>query len=277
MQAKAGNLGAVMEILTGTGEEELKELLEKQNQSGETAFYVAAEYAVHDAAAAQGHIEIVNLLLDAGSSLATIAKSNGKTALHSAARNGHVEVVQAMEPGISTRIDQKGQTALHMAVKGQKIEVVEELVVAEPSSVNRKGRAQTIFSIFPTFLPYQTRINPKIILWTVHNFAMSRSLSTLYPKTEIFWGSVKAKGLNNAINSTTVVNCAVLIASVTFAAIYTVPGEYIDDPNEIPPGQYSLGEPNVAPKAPFIIFFVFDSIALFISLADVVAWCKHQS
>ena len=60
--------------------------------------------------------------------------------MHSAARNGHVEVVQAlltMEPGISTRIDQKGQTALHMAVKGQNIEVVEELVVAEPSSVNR--------------------------------------------------------------------------------------------------------------------------------------------
>ncbi|KAJ6378069.1 hypothetical protein OIU78_028324 [Salix suchowensis] len=57
-----------------------------------------------------------------------------------------------------------------------------------------------------------------------------------------------AEGLNNAINSTTVV--AVLIASVTFAAIYTVPGEYIDDPNEIPPGQYSLGEANVAPKAP---------------------------
>ncbi|KAJ6740906.1 ANKYRIN REPEAT PLANT PROTEIN [Salix purpurea] len=101
--ARAGNLGAVMEILTGTGEEELKELLEKQNQSGETALYVAAEYAVHAAAAAQGHIEIVNFL----------------------------------QPGISTRIDQKGQTALHMAVKGQNIEVVEELVVAEPSSFTK--------------------------------------------------------------------------------------------------------------------------------------------
>jgi ankyrin repeat protein len=114
----------------------------------------------------------VNFLLDAGSSLSTIDKSNGKTALHSAARNGHVEVVRAlltMDPGIATRIDKKGQTALHMAVKGQNIEVVEELIVADPSAVNRidtkgntplhiatrKGRAQANFSLFPTFLAYQ--------------------------------------------------------------------------------------------------------------------------
>ncbi|KAG8655336.1 hypothetical protein MANES_04G029301v8 [Manihot esculenta] len=76
-----------------------------------------------------------------------------------------------------------------------------------------------------------------------------------------------AEGLNNAINSTTVV--AVLIATVTFAAIFTVPGQYVDDMNSISRGQ-SLGEANIAPKAPFIVFFIFDSIALFISLAVVV-------
>lgn len=76
-----------------------------------------------------------------------------------------------------------------------------------------------------------------------------------------------AEGLNNAINSTTVV--AVLIATVAFAAIFTVPGQYVDDPEDIPPGQ-SLGEANIAPKASFMIFFIFDSIALFISLAVVV-------
>ncbi|KAJ6413672.1 hypothetical protein OIU84_006471 [Salix udensis] len=75
------------------------------------------------------------------------------------------------------------------------------------------------------------------------------------------------EGLNNAINSTTVV--AVLIATVAFAAIFTVPGQYVDDPEEKAPGQ-SLGEANVAPQASFIIFFIFDSIALFISLAVVV-------
>lgn len=75
------------------------------------------------------------------------------------------------------------------------------------------------------------------------------------------------EGLNNAINSTTVV--AVLIATVTFAAIFTIPGQYTDDPTDIPPGA-SLGEARVAAQAPFTIFFVFDSLALFISLAIVV-------
>lgn len=74
-------------------------------------------------------------------------------------------------------------------------------------------------------------------------------------------------GLNNAINSTTVV--AVLIATVAFAAIFSVPGQYVDDPADIPIG-LSLGEANIAPEAPFVIFFVFDSVALFISLAVVV-------
>lgn len=78
-----------------------------------------------------------------------------------------------------------------------------------------------------------------------------------------------AEGLNNAINSTTVV--AVLIATVAFAAIFTVPGQFADDPKDIPPGSgMTIGEANIAPQAAFLIFFVFDSIALFISLAVVV-------
>jgi ankyrin repeat protein len=108
----------------------------------------------------------VNFLLEAGSGLATIARSNGKTALHSAARNGHLEVLKALlekEPEITKRIDRKGQTALHMAVKGQSSEVVEVLIMADPSSVNmvdnksntplhiatRKGRHQVIILSLP--------------------------------------------------------------------------------------------------------------------------------
>lgn len=72
------------------------------------------------------------------------------------------------------------------------------------------------------------------------------------------------EGLNNAINSATVV--AVLIATVAFAAIFTVPGQYVE---EDAPGT-SLGQANIANNPAFIIFFLFDSMALFISLAVVV-------
>ena len=96
-------------------------------------------------------------------------KSNGKTVLHSSARNGYMEVVKALvskEPEIAMRIDKKGQTALHMAVKGQNLELVDELVKLNPSLANmvdakgntalhiatRKGRLQVkkllSFSVF---------------------------------------------------------------------------------------------------------------------------------
>lgn len=74
-------------------------------------------------------------------------------------------------------------------------------------------------------------------------------------------------GLNNAINSNTVV--AVLIATVAFAAIFTVPGNFVEDMSEAPPGM-SLGEAYVANNPAFIVFLVFDALALFISLAVVV-------
>ncbi|KAE8691088.1 Ankyrin repeat-containing protein [Hibiscus syriacus] len=390
--ARAGNLAVAKEILTGTGEDALKELIAKQNQSGETALYVAAEYsyvdlvkeminyydlvnagikarngfdalhiaakqgdldilkvllAVHPelamtvdlsnttalhTAATQGHIDIVKFLLEAGSSLATIARSNGKTPLHSAARNGHLDVVKALlasEPGIAQRTDKKGQTALHMAVKGQNLAVVEELIRVNPLLMismidtkgntclhiaTRKGRTQIIKLLLGYKETDTTAVNRSgetafdtaektghlqiASMLQQHGIQSARSIKPAAPnparelkqtvsdiKHEVHYqlehtlqtrkevrGIAKRLnkmhyGLNNAINSTTVV--AVLIATVAFAAIFTVPGQYIDDPHDIRPG-HSLGEANIAPKPAFIIFFIFDSIALFISLAVVV-------
>eukprot|EP00262_Sarcandra_glabra_P014028 TRINITY_DN4008_c0_g1_i1.p1 TRINITY_DN4008_c0_g1~~TRINITY_DN4008_c0_g1_i1.p1 ORF type:complete len:466 (+),score=73.41 TRINITY_DN4008_c0_g1_i1:156-1400(+) len=285
--------------------------------------------ALHTAAT-QGHIEVVNLLLEADGSLAKIGKSNGKTALHSAARNGHVEVVKALlskEPGILTRIDKKGQTALHMAVKGQNLEVIEELINCDPLVINlvdnkgntalhistRKGRAQIVKRLLALKGVDTKAINKfgETALDTAEKTGHSditailiecgvQSAKTIRPQTAVrelkqtvsdikhevhsqlehtrqtrrgVRGIAKkinklhAEGLNNAINSTTVV--AVLIATVAFAAIFTVPGQYADDSGALPP-EISLGEANIADTAPFMIFFVFDSIALFISLAVVV-------
>lgn len=64
-------------------------------------------------------------------------------------------------------------------------------------------------------------------------------------------------GINNAANSVTVV--AVLFATVAFAAIFTVPGGDNDD-----------GMAVVVSSTSFKIFFIFNAIALFTSLAVVV-------
>lgn len=76
-----------------------------------------------------------------------------------------------------------------------------------------------------------------------------------------------AQGLNNAINSTTVV--AVLIATVAFGGIFQINGQWVDDPDDIPP-DHTLGEANIGPKPAFVVFFIFNSLSLFISLAVVV-------
>lgn len=65
------------------------------------------------------------------------------------------------------------------------------------------------------------------------------------------------EGINNATNSVTVV--AVLFATVAFAAIFTVPG-----------GDQDNGTAVVVSSASFKIFFIFNAIALFTSLAVVV-------
>jgi heme/copper-type cytochrome/quinol oxidase subunit 2 len=65
------------------------------------------------------------------------------------------------------------------------------------------------------------------------------------------------EGINNATNSVTVV--AVLFATVAFAAIFTVPG-----------GDNDNGSAVVVSSASFKIFFIFNAIALFTSLAVVV-------
>lgn len=91
-----------------------------------------------DTAAAQGHIDVVNLLLETDASLAKIARNNGKTVLHSAARMGHVEVVKTLlskDPGLGMRTDKKGQAPIHMAVKGYNVEMIMELLKPDPSSV----------------------------------------------------------------------------------------------------------------------------------------------
>lgn len=65
------------------------------------------------------------------------------------------------------------------------------------------------------------------------------------------------EGINNATNSVTVV--AVLFATVAFAAIFTVPG-----------GDKDTGMAVMVNRISFKIFFIFNALALFTSLAVVV-------
>lgn len=79
--ARAGNLELALDILSKCEDAEaLKELLSKQNQSGETALYVAAEY---------GHCDLVKEMMEYYDvSSAGIQARNGYDAFHIAAKQG---------------------------------------------------------------------------------------------------------------------------------------------------------------------------------------------
>ncbi|KAK3028725.1 hypothetical protein RJ639_038616, partial [Escallonia herrerae] len=78
--ARAGNLGVVRDIFASTEEEELTELLSKQNSAGETALYVAAEY---------GYVDLVKELIEYYDlAAAGIKARNGLDALHIASKQG---------------------------------------------------------------------------------------------------------------------------------------------------------------------------------------------
>lgn len=78
--ARHGNKDEVVEILTKTREPELSVLLGKQNQSGETALYVAAEF---------GDVEIVKEMINCYDlALVEIKARNGFDAFHIAAKQG---------------------------------------------------------------------------------------------------------------------------------------------------------------------------------------------
>ncbi|XWS66984.1 hypothetical protein CRYUN_Cryun05aG0247500 [Craigia yunnanensis] len=143
---------------SGGEDVELKDLLSKQNQSGETALYVAAEcgyadlvkemmkyydivlagvrarngYDAFHIAAKQGDLEVLKILMEANLDLSMTFDSYNTTALHTAASQGHTEVVNfLLEKGsnVAAIARSNGKTALHSAARNGHLEIVKALFV----------------------------------------------------------------------------------------------------------------------------------------------------
>ncbi|CAL5389010.1 unnamed protein product [Camellia sinensis] len=253
--------------------------------------------ALHSAAR-NGHVEVVKALLSNELGIATRTDKKGQTALHMAVKGQNLEVVEELvkaDPELVNMVDTKGNTALHIATRKGRNQIVKLLLghsETNTKAVNRCNETaldtaeKTGQSEVAAILREHGVLSVRAIKPQTPNPARELKQTVSDIKHEIHdqlehtrqtrkrvqviakrVNKMHTEGLNNAINSTTVV--AVLIATVAFAAIFTVPGQYVDDPKDIPTG-LSLGEANIAPTASFMIFFVFDSIALFISLAVVV-------
>ncbi|KAL5716890.1 hypothetical protein ACHQM5_009998 [Ranunculus cassubicifolius] len=249
-------------------------------------------------AARNGYLEIVRAILAKHPVIMAKVDKKGQTSLHMAAKGQNVLLVEELiklDPSFINLVDTKGNTALHIAARKGRTQILGKLL--DRSETDTKAINKSKETAFDTAMKFNN--TEAIAILREHGVESAKAIikpnegtarelkqtvsdikHNIHYQLEHTWktrrrvreitkqlNKMHTEGLNNAINSTTVV--AVLIATVAFAAIFTVPGQFVDDPGNIPNG-LSLGEANIAPQIPFMIFFIFDSIALFISLAVVV-------
>ncbi|KAH0773924.1 hypothetical protein KY290_011061 [Solanum tuberosum] len=245
-------------------------------------------------AARMGHLEIVRALLSKDPEIGFRTDTKGQSALHMAVKGQNFDIVLELikpNPAVLALEDNKGNRALHVATTKGRPQMVQCLISIEGIDLNAVNKAgETALDIAeksgspqlvsmlkeagathskddgrPPTAAKQLKQTVSDIRHDVES-QLQHSRQTGFRVRKIAKNVKKLhiSGLNNAINNATVV--AVLIATVAFAAIFTVPGQYIEEKTD----GVSLGEAHIARKASFIIFFLFDSMALFISIAVVV-------
>ncbi|CAF2105435.1 unnamed protein product [Brassica napus] len=250
--------------------------------------------ALHSAAR-MGHVEVVKSLIGNDASIGFRTDKKGQTALHMAVKGKHEGIVLELvrpDPKVLSVEDNKGNTPLHIATKKGRTKIVRCLVSFDGINLNalnkagdtaldiaeKIGNAELVLVLkeagAATAKDLGKPLNPaKHLKQTVSDIRhevqsqlqQSRQTGARVQRIAKRLKKLHINGLNNAINSATVV--AVLIATVAFAAIFTIPGQYEEDRTK---GPLVLGEARIANEAPFLVFFIFDSLALFISLAVVV-------
>lgn len=249
-------------------------------------------------AARMGHVEVVTALLNKDAGIGFRTDKKGQTALHMASKGQNAEILlELLKPDVSVIHveDSKGNRPLHVATRKGNTIMVQTLISVEGIEINAVNRAgETAFAIAEkqgneeliNILrevggeTAKEQVNPpnpaKQLKQTVSDIRhdvqsqikQTRQTKMQFQKIRKRIQKLHIGGLNNAINSNTVV--AVLIATVAFAAIFQLPGNFLEDMTQAPDPDMTLGQALIASDPAFIIFLVFDALALFISLAVVV-------
>nr|GEZ60016.1 ankyrin repeat-containing protein ITN1-like [Tanacetum cinerariifolium] len=272
--ASKGHTAVVQELLSKD-----PSLLDIPRSNGKNALHLAAR---------SGHVETVKTLLDKDPQLARRTDKKGQTALHMAVKGASSEVVRLLlqaDACIVMLPDKSGFTALHVATRKKRAEIVSELLSLPDTNVNaltrdhktaldiaeglslseestdiracliRRGavRANELNQPRDELRNTVTQIKNDVHIQLMQTKKTNKNVHGIAKELR----KLHREGINNATNSVTVV--AVLFATVAFAAIFTVPG-----------GDNNDGMAVVVHRTSFKIFFIFNAIALFTSLAVVV-------
>ncbi|XP_027098018.1 protein ACCELERATED CELL DEATH 6-like [Coffea arabica] len=283
------NLPELMELIL----QKLPHIIKRVDKFRWTALHYAAKF---------NHQDVVKLLLSAKRSMAYVAarRDDSKTALHVAVIEGHLGVVQELLsdcPDCWEKCTNKQQNILHLAVKYEQRDVLEFVLYYPWASelINQKdknGNTPLHLYVATKNLDGNSLVNHRCVDINSFDNWNSTPLDRLVPEDELSGRQIlirdelrRAGGSPGYRNLATVKKnlrslktdepeklgrlagtyliVATLIATVTFAAGFTVPGGYNSSggPNQ---GMAVLGK-----KAAFITFVISDSLALVISVFAV--------
>ncbi|KAH0635709.1 hypothetical protein KY289_035624 [Solanum tuberosum] len=219
--------------------------------------------------ARNGHVAVVKALLSKEKWILNWRDKKGQTTLHMAVKGQSVDVVNELilsNPTLAIIIDERiiqalikgkrmkwdainkpGKTALDVAEKARNLEIA--AILKEHGVLTAKNMKLAL----PMYSAKELKQIVSDIKHDVHNqlehtFQTQKSEEHSEASEQ---NKMHTEGLNNTINSTMVV--VILIATVTFAAILILPGQYADNLKEVPPG-YLIEERMIAPQPPFCHF-----------------------
>ncbi|GLJ05961.1 hypothetical protein SUGI_0029180 [Cryptomeria japonica] len=284
--ATQGHVEVVAELLAVN-----ERLLKVAKSNGKTALHSVVR---------RGHLEVLRVLLAKDREICGRRDNKQQTALHMAVKGSNVEVVRELlriGPEVLNLQDRKGNTALHVATRKGRLGIVRELLTYKDINLNalNKSKETALDEAEKSHLEAASEIKDalkvagaksgKHIAQPTGGKELKQTVSDIKHDVEsqLFQteqtqrrvtGIAKdlhklhREGISNTVNSVTVV--AVLIATIAFSAIYTIPGGYVQSLDLEPSASEQTGQVNVVKKLAFQVFFVFDSVGLFISLAVVV-------
>ncbi|KAJ1685332.1 hypothetical protein LUZ63_016722 [Rhynchospora breviuscula] len=239
----------------------------KQNRSLGYLVSTTDDVPLLYSAALRGHVSIAEEILNYCPD-APYCTQDGWTMLHQAVHQGHEEFVLFVlkTPQLYKLINMRnkdGETALHIAVRNCNPKIVGALLahsVTDLTVLNNRG----ISTEGP--LAENTE-RAKSLNWNKVLMMMSKAdpqaltfISSQTAKKEITDKSIKEIRLltQTYTNNTSLV--AILIATITFGAAFTLPGGYNNEPG-------AEGLPVMARKAAFKAFLISDTLAMCSSLA----------
>ncbi|EAY75428.1 hypothetical protein OsI_03331 [Oryza sativa Indica Group] len=221
------------------------------------------------AAAYRGHVDVAQELLNHCPD-APYCDRNGWTCLHEAVKEGQTEFVEfilrtpQLRKLINMRNNKDGQTALHQAVRMCNPKIVASLLSHKDTdfTLNDHKTGQSV--IWQLCLGSE---RAKTLNWNEVSMLMTKAdpeaATTLHRQfarkrlTDELARNVKSLTQTYTSNTSLV---AILMATITFAAAFTLPGGYSNDSG-------SEGLPVMARKLAFQAFLVSDTIAMCSSLA----------